>query len=76
MEINPRESMERITLMIKIKSKENSFLNSWFESLHKRFDQYYLNDSMQVLNTRICKESLVLNKAKIEILFLILKSDL
>ena len=28
MEINPRESMERITLMIKIKSKENSFLNS------------------------------------------------
>ena len=37
MEINPRESMERITLMIKIKSKENLFLNSWFESLHKRF---------------------------------------
>ena len=45
MEINPRESMERITLMIKIKSKENSFLNSWFESLHKRFDQYHLSDS-------------------------------
>ena len=45
MEINPRESMERITLMIKIKSKENLFLNSWFESLHKRFDQYHLNDS-------------------------------
>ena len=30
---------------------------------------------MQVLNTRICKESLALNKAKIEILFLIPKSD-
>ena len=28
MEINPRESMEQIALMIKIKSKENSFLNS------------------------------------------------
>ena len=28
MEINPRKSMERITLMIKNKSKENSFLNS------------------------------------------------
>ena len=51
--------MERITLMIKIKSKENLFLNSWFESLHKRFDQYHLNDSsMQILNTRICKENL------------------
>ena len=61
MEINPRESMEGITLMIKIKSKENSFLNSRFESLHKRFDQYHLNDSsMQVLNTRICKESVIL----------------
>ena len=65
MEINSRESMERITLMINIKSKENSFLNLWFESLHKKFDQYHLNDSsMQVLNTRICKESLALNKAK------------
>ena len=40
--------------MIKIKSKENSFLNTWFESLHKKFDQYHLNDSgMQVLNTRM-----------------------
>ena len=28
MEINPRESMEQITLMFKIKSKENLFLNS------------------------------------------------
>ena len=57
-------------------SKENSFLNSWFESLHKRFDQYHLNDSsMQVLNTRMCKESLALNKAKIEIIFLIPKFD-
>ena len=30
---------------------------------------------MQVLNTRICKESLALNRAKIEILLLIPKSD-
>ena len=42
--------LERITLMMIIKSKENS----WFESLHKRSDQYHLNDSsMEVLNTRI-----------------------
>ena len=48
--------LERITFIIKIKSKENSFINSWFKSFHKRFDQYHLNDSsMQVLNTRFCK---------------------
>ena len=53
--------MKRITLIIKIKSKENSFLNSWFESLHKRFDQYHLNDSsMQVLAKKIW----ALNKVK------------
>ena len=35
-----RKVLERIILMVKIKSKENS----WFESLYKRFDQYHLND--------------------------------
>ena len=33
--------MEQIILMIKIKSKENS----WLESFHKRFGQNHLNDS-------------------------------
>ena len=59
--------------MIKINSKENSFLNSWFESPHKRVWSIPLEWLyMQVLNTRIWKESLAPNKVKIEILFLIL----
>ena len=53
MESTQGKVLERITLMINIKSRENLFLNSWFESLHKRYDQHRLNDpNMQILNTQ------------------------
>ena len=53
--------MKQITLMIKIKSKENSFLNSGFESLHKRFGQYHLNDSTCHLNYIELKRNLAID---------------